>query len=99
MDPELALKYRQLLEDEQDTQLDHVFGTVQNLREQASIMGKELEEQFELIEEVDTQIEGVGEKLKRGFKNMKWVIKRNEGRLFSSKVSSNIFKTKYLPIP
>ncbi|EMR09567.1 hypothetical protein PNEG_02153 [Pneumocystis murina B123] len=83
MSPKLALKYRKLLEDEQDIQLDHVFGTVQNLREQASIMGKELEEQFELIEEVDMRIERTGEKLKQGFKNMKWVIKRNEDTISS----------------
>ncbi|KTW27029.1 hypothetical protein T552_02522 [Pneumocystis carinii B80] len=98
MSPKLALKYQKLLEDEQDTQLDYVFGTVQNLREQASIMGRELEEQFELIEEVDTRIERTGEKLKRGFRNMKWVIKKNEGKFLSKVLENNLSKTKYLPI-
>lgn len=63
---------------EQDTQLDYVFGTVQNLREQASIMGRELEEQSELIKEVDARVERTQQKLKQGFRNMKRVIKQNE---------------------
>ncbi|KTW31178.1 uncharacterized protein T551_01251 [Pneumocystis jirovecii RU7] len=76
---ELAQEYQSLIMNEQDTQLDYVFGTVQNLREQASIMGRELVEQSELIEEVDMRIERTNEKLKRGFKNMKRIVAQNEG--------------------
>ncbi|KAG5518278.1 hypothetical protein PMAC_003074 [Pneumocystis sp. 'macacae'] len=76
---ELAQEYQLLIMNEQDAQLDHVFGTVQNLREQASIMGRELVEQSELIEEVDIRIERTNERLKRGFKNMKRIVAQNEG--------------------
>lgn len=83
LNPQLTQQYQLLLMNEQDTQLDHVFGTVQNLREQASIMGRELEEQSELIEEVDMRVERMHEKIKRGFKNMKGIIKQNEDAVSS----------------
>ncbi|KAG4305717.1 hypothetical protein PORY_000627 [Pneumocystis oryctolagi] len=79
LNPKLAQEYQLLVMNEQDTQLDYVFGTVQNLKEQASILGRELVEQSELIEEIDSRTERMHERLKRGFKNIKRVISQNEG--------------------
>ncbi|KAL8981966.1 MAG: hypothetical protein Q9177_005419 [Variospora cf. flavescens] len=63
---------------EQDEALDGVFKTVGNLRQQADDMGRELEEQQEMLEEVDTLAERVGGKLQTGIKKVGWVIKKNE---------------------
>ncbi|KAI9723036.1 MAG: hypothetical protein M1812_001485 [Candelaria pacifica] len=64
---------------EQDEALDGVFQTVGNLRQQADVMGRELEEQRELLEDVDTLADKVGGKLQNGIKKVGWVIKKNEG--------------------
>ncbi|KAI4207762.1 MAG: hypothetical protein LQ348_000458 [Seirophora lacunosa] len=63
---------------EQDEALDGVFKTVGNLRQQADDMGRELEEQQEMLEEVETLAERVGGKLQTGIKKVGWVIKKNE---------------------
>jgi t-SNARE syntaxin family protein len=64
---------------EQDEALDGVFQTVGNLRQQADDMGRELEEQGELLEDVDNVADRVGGKLQTGLKKVGWVIKKNEG--------------------
>ena len=68
---------------EQDEALDDVFRTVGNLRQQANDMGRELEEQGQLLDEVDVVVDRVGGKLQTGLKKVGWVIKQNEG-MFSS---------------
>lgn len=65
---------------EQDEALDGVFKTVGNLRQQANDMGRELEEQHEMLDEAETLAERVGGKLQTGIKQVGWVIKRNEGQ-------------------
>ncbi|KAI4140651.1 MAG: hypothetical protein L6R39_005705 [Caloplaca ligustica] len=69
---------------EQDEALDGVFKTVGNLRQQADDMGRELEEQQEILEEVGTVADRVQGKLSTGIKKVGWVIKKNEGWLPSS---------------
>lgn len=64
---------------EQDEALDGVFRTVGNLRQQADDMGRELEEQGELLNDVDNVADRVGGKLQTGLKKVGWVIKKNEG--------------------
>jgi member of the syntaxin family of t-SNAREs len=64
---------------EQDEQLDDVFRTVGNLRRQADDMGRELEEQGEMLQEVDTVADRVGGKIQDGIKRVGWVIRKNEG--------------------
>lgn len=64
---------------EQDEALEGVFKTVGNLREQADAMGRELEEQGELLDSVDHLADRVGGKLQEGLKKIGWVIKNNEG--------------------
>jgi hypothetical protein len=62
---------------EQDEALDGVFKTVGNLRQQADDMGRELEEQGELLNDVDNVADRVGGKLQNGLKKVGWVIKKN----------------------
>ncbi len=64
---------------EQDEQLDGVFRTVGVLRGQAQDMGRELEEQGHMLEEVDTLADRVGGKLQNGVKKVGYIIKKNEG--------------------
>ncbi|KAF6229791.1 hypothetical protein HO173_011221 [Letharia columbiana] len=64
---------------EQDEALDGVFKTVGNLRQQADEMGRELEEQGEMLEDADRLADRVGGKLQNGIKRVGWVIKNNEG--------------------
>lgn len=67
---------------EQDEALDDVFKTVGTLRQQADTMGRELEEQADLLDDVDNIADRVGGKLQNGIKKIGWVIRKNEG-LFS----------------
>ena len=64
---------------EQDEALDEVFVTVGNLRDQADTMGRELEEQGEMLGEVDTLADRVGGKLTGGMKRLNTIIRKNEG--------------------
>ena len=64
---------------DQDEALDGVFKTVGNLRQQAGEIGRELEEQGEMLEDTDKLADRVGSKLQNGIKRVGWVIKNNEG--------------------
>lgn len=66
---------------EQDEALDGVFQTVGNLRAQADTMGRELEEQAEMLDEVDHTMDRVGGKLQTGLKKIGYVLRKNEGEL------------------
>ncbi|KAF2841218.1 hypothetical protein M501DRAFT_929423 [Patellaria atrata CBS 101060] len=68
---------------EQDETLDSVFRTVGNLKNQATDMGRELEEQREILEEVDALADRVDGKLQTGIKSVGWVIKKNEDSMSS----------------
>lgn len=68
---------------EQDEALDDVFTTVGNLRAQADTMGRELEEQADLLDDVDNVADRVGGKLQSGIKKIGWVIRKNEGMFYS----------------
>ena len=65
---------------EQDEHLDGVFQTVGNLRRQADDMGRELEEQREMLEVVDTLADRVGGRLQTGVAKLQYVIRKNEDR-------------------
>ncbi|KAJ4306604.1 hypothetical protein N0V88_001409 [Collariella sp. IMI 366227] len=65
---------------EQDEHLDGVFQTVGNLRRQADDMGRELEEQVEMLEVVDDLAERVGGRLQTGMEKLKYVMRRSEDR-------------------
>ncbi|KAF9246618.1 hypothetical protein DTO027I6_5133 [Penicillium roqueforti] len=66
---------------EQDEQLDGVFRTVGNLRQQADDMGRELEDQAVMLDEVDTLADRVGGKLSNGMSRIKHIVRKNEGRI------------------
>jgi hypothetical protein len=74
---------QQVMMREQDEHLDGVFQTVGNLRRQADDMGRELEEQAEMLEVVDQLADRVGGRLQTGMDKLKYVMRRNEDRLSS----------------
>ncbi|KAH4016785.1 hypothetical protein HBH70_233410 [Parastagonospora nodorum] len=76
---------------QQDEALDGVFQTVGNLRQQANDMGRELEEQVEMLDDVDTVADRVGGKLQTGMKKVGWVIKQNEDSWSSCCIAVLIF--------
>ncbi|KAL5334384.1 t-SNARE [Aspergillus crustosus] len=76
---------------EQDEQLDGVFRTVGNLRQQADDMGRELEEQAVMIGEVDTLADRVGGKLQNGMSRLKHIIRKNEDTMSSFCIGLLIF--------
>jgi hypothetical protein len=49
-------------------------------------MGRELEEQGELLTDVDNVADRVGGKLQTGLKKVGWVIKQNEGKIRAIRV-------------
>lgn len=64
----------------QDQQLDGVFRTVGNLRQQADTMGRELEDQAVLLDDVDVLADTVGGKLNNGMKRIRTIVRKNEGK-------------------
>lgn len=76
---------------DQDRDLDSVFHTVGNLRQQADTMGRELEEQAEMLETTDNLADRVGGRLQTGMKRMNEVIRKNEDGLSSCCIAVLIF--------
>lgn len=76
---------------EQDTHLDGVFQTVGNLRRQADDMGRELEEQREMLEVVDNIADRVGGRLQTGMSRLSKIVKANEDRWSSCCIAVLIF--------
>ena len=64
---------------------------VGNLRQQADDMGRELEEQGDLLNDVDNVADRVQGKLQTGLKKVGWVIKKNEDRWSSCCIAVLIF--------
>lgn len=75
---------------EQDEQLDSVFVTVGNLRRQADDMGREIEEQREMIEVVDNLADRVGGRLQTGMAKLSVIARRNEDRWSSCCIAALI---------
>ncbi|KAK6596924.1 SNARE domain-containing protein [Botrytis cinerea] len=76
---------------QQDEQLDSVFHTVGNLRQQADDMGRELEEQTGMLQEVETVTDRVSGRLQGGMKRMNKLVKENEDGLSSCCIAVLIF--------
>lgn len=77
-----SLMYQDMI-DEQDTVLSSVYTTVNNLREQANVMSRELEDQSHLIEDFDRETDSAGDRLQRGMKKINWVVRNNRETLSS----------------
>jgi t-SNARE syntaxin family protein len=76
---------------DQDQHLDGIFQTVGNIRRQADDMGRELEEQREMLEEVDVVADRVGGRLQTGVQKLQHVMRQNEDRYSSCCIAVLIF--------
>ncbi|KAK7953346.1 hypothetical protein PG996_014239 [Apiospora saccharicola] len=76
---------------DQDEALDGVFVTVGNLRRQADDMGRELEEQREMLEVVDNLADRVGGRLQTGVAKLATIARKNEDRWSSCCIAALIF--------
>ncbi|EGV66353.1 hypothetical protein PSN45_003039 [Yamadazyma tenuis] len=65
---------------DQDLQLDTIHETMRNLNQQAMIMGSELEDQGMMLDELDTNLDRVDNRLQRGLKRVNWIIEKNKER-------------------
>lgn len=62
---------------EQDAMFDEVAQTVANLREQADLMSRELEDQAELIDDFEGYVDNTNDRLKRGIKRVDYILRNN----------------------
>ena len=88
---EFEQQQQQQIMREQDEQLDGVSATVGNLRRQADDMGRELEEQRQILEVVDDAAERVGSRLQTGMQKLNHIVRRNEDRFSSCCIAVLIF--------
>lgn len=88
---EFEQQHQQQIMRDQDDQLEGVSVTVGNLRRQAHDMGRELEEQREILEVVDEAAERVGGRLQDGMSKLNHIVRRNEDRLSSCCIAVLIF--------
>lgn len=88
---EFEREQQQTMFREQDEALDDVYRTVGNLRGQAEDMGRELEEQGVMLDEVDTLADRVGGKLAVGTKKIGEVIRANEDKWSGFCIGALIF--------
>ncbi|KAJ3385731.1 Syntaxin-6 [Lobulomyces angularis] len=68
---------QQLLFKTQDKQLDGVYNTVVNLKEVAHVMGREIDDQARLIDDIEIQVDTTQHKLNHGIKKVNDFIKAN----------------------
>lgn len=61
----------------QDLQLDQIHQTMQSLNQQATLMGGELEDQGYMLDDLDQEMDTVGNKLQRGLRRVNYVIEKN----------------------
>jgi len=72
------MQYQQEIMHDQDEMLEGVSRTVVNLREQANVMNRELEEQTEMLGVLDGDVDRVEHKLKKGVRDLNTFIRKNE---------------------
>lgn len=65
---------------EQDQHLDGVYTSMQNINQQARVMGTELEQQAYIMEDLEADLDRVGTKVGRGLKRVEHVIRANQER-------------------
>ncbi|ROW15501.1 hypothetical protein VPNG_02423 [Cytospora leucostoma] len=80
---EFEQQQQQAMMREQDEHLDGVFQTVGNLRRMADDMGREMEEQGEMLEVTDRLADRVGGRLQTGVDKLRYVVRHNEDTLNS----------------
>ncbi|KAG0666416.1 hypothetical protein C6P45_000232 [Maudiozyma exigua] len=63
---------------EQDTHLDDIHKTMQNLHLHAQTMGQELEDQGAILDELDENFDSITNKVQRGRRQLEWIYEKNK---------------------
>lgn len=63
---------------EQDTHLDDIHKTMQNLHLHAQTMGQELEDQGTILDELDENFDSITNKVQRGRRQLEWIYEKNK---------------------
>ncbi len=70
---------QQMIISKQDEHLDDVMQTVGTLKEVAVVMGREIEDQTKLLDDMEVQVDSTQNKLQGGIKRVNEFIKANAG--------------------
>ncbi|CAB4255997.1 similar to Saccharomyces cerevisiae YDR468C TLG1 Essential t-SNARE that forms a complex with Tlg2p and Vti1p and mediates fusion of endosome-derived vesicles with the late Golgi [Maudiozyma barnettii] len=63
---------------EQDSHLDDIHKTMQNLHVHAQTMGQELEDQGQILDELDENFDSITNKVQRGRRQLEWIYEKNK---------------------
>ena len=63
---------------EQDSHLDDIHKTMQNLHVHAQTMGQELEDQGQILDELDENFDSITNKVQRGRQQLEWIYEKNK---------------------
>lgn len=77
IDAEFSAFQEQQMIQNQDLQLDSIHETMRNLNQQAQLMGLELEDQGFMLDDLDNEMDLVGNKVLRGLRRVNYVIEKN----------------------
>ncbi|KAK4047980.1 hypothetical protein OIV83_005014 [Microbotryomycetes sp. JL201] len=79
-DPEAAyeMQHQTLLLEQQDRTLTDISGTVEMLREQAKVVGREVYDQNRLLEDIDGHVDSTGNRLEKAQRRMNKFIDDNK---------------------
>lgn len=75
---QMLQQYQKQLINDQDEALDSVSYTIGTLRQQAELMGRELHDHSELLEDLDLQTDGTSNRLQRGMTRLNTFIRENQ---------------------
>ncbi|RUS12788.1 hypothetical protein BC938DRAFT_478424, partial [Jimgerdemannia flammicorona] len=64
---------------EQDDQLEGISVTLVNMKETASTMHQEIDDQVILLEEMESHVDHTSDRLKKAMKKVVYILKKEEG--------------------
>ncbi|SMN22252.1 similar to Saccharomyces cerevisiae YDR468C TLG1 Essential t-SNARE that forms a complex with Tlg2p and Vti1p and mediates fusion of endosome-derived vesicles with the late Golgi [Maudiozyma saulgeensis] len=74
----MANPFQEQLLREQDSHLDDIHKTMQNLHLHAQTMGQELEDQGQILDELDENFDSITNKVQRGRRQLEWIYEKNK---------------------
>jgi len=69
---------QQMIMQEQDKTIDSITGTVAVLTEQAGLMGHEIEEHIEMLDDLEANVDSTDSKLQKNLKRLKQFVRETE---------------------
>ncbi|KAI6043950.1 t-SNARE [Pisolithus marmoratus] len=76
---------QQLLIQEQDRTMDSISGTLTNLAHQTGLMGQEIEQHVEMLEDLERHVDGTDTKLNTSMRRLRRFVRETEGECLKTK--------------